>query len=170
MNSRERILTKLKEARVSNNKLPDIVESTIPDDLRQQLTSVLQSIGGAVVDISIQDIPAYLHEKFKPAGRWISMVKALDIPDISQTGNPHDLENVQLSVFSGDFAVAENGAIWITSDRMGDRALPFICEHIAVVVQSVDIVPTMRHAYERIGNSSHDFGTFIAGPSKTADI
>ena len=28
----------------------------------------------------------------------------------------------------------------------------------------------MQHAYERIGSSNPNFGTFIAGPSKTADI
>ncbi|MEJ1240088.1 LUD domain-containing protein [Chryseolinea sp. T2] len=171
MNSRDRILSRLKEARVSNNKLPEIVESVLPDDLRQQLTSVLQGIGGTVVTTSsLKDITSYLLEKFKPAGRWISMVKDLDIPGPSLNGNPHELENVQVSIFHGHFAVAENGAVWITSDLMGDRALPFICEHIAVVVGSSDIVPTMRHAYDRIGNSSQDFGTFIAGPSKTADI
>jgi L-lactate dehydrogenase complex protein LldG len=28
----------------------------------------------------------------------------------------------------------------------------------------------MQHAYERIGSLNQNFGTFIAGPSKTADI
>jgi L-lactate dehydrogenase complex protein LldG len=28
----------------------------------------------------------------------------------------------------------------------------------------------MHEAYEQIGNSDYGFGTFIAGPSKTADI
>jgi L-lactate dehydrogenase complex protein LldG len=80
------------------------------------------------------------------------------------------LENVQLAILTGAFAVAENGAVWITSDAMGDRALPFICEHLALIVRRSNIVDTMRQAYERIGASAHDFGTFIAGPSKTADI
>jgi L-lactate dehydrogenase complex protein LldG len=33
-----------------------------------------------------------------------------------------------------------------------------------------DIVPTMHEAYKRIGSSEYGFGSFIAGPSKTADI
>ena len=28
----------------------------------------------------------------------------------------------------------------------------------------------MQQAYQRIGNQEYGFGTFIAGPSKTADI
>jgi L-lactate dehydrogenase complex protein LldG len=31
-------------------------------------------------------------------------------------------------------------------------------------------VNNMQDAYELIGNGSYDFGVFIAGPSKTADI
>jgi L-lactate dehydrogenase complex protein LldG len=68
------------------------------------------------------------------------------------------------------FAVAENGAVWITNDEMRIRALPFICEHLAVVINKKDIVNNMQEAYERIGNNAYDFGVFIAGPSKTADI
>jgi len=37
-------------------------------------------------------------------------------------------------------------------------------------VNKKDIVPTMYQAYERKGNQEYGFGTFIAGPSKTADI
>ncbi|MGC3946808.1 MAG: LUD domain-containing protein [Chryseolinea sp.] len=171
MNSRERILSKLKAALVTNDTLPDVVASTIPDDLHQQLSIVLQGIGGTVINVgSMTEITGHLKEKFESAGRWLSMVKELDISAIPTGGDPHKLEDVQLAIFSGEFAVAENGAVWITSESMGDRALPFICEHIALIIQRSNIVPTMRHAYDRIGTSSQDFGTFIAGPSKTADI
>ncbi|MGC3946731.1 MAG: hypothetical protein QM762_19795 [Chryseolinea sp.] len=47
---------------------------------------------------------------------------------------------MQLAIFSGEFAVAENGAVWITSESMGDRALPFICEHIALIIQRSNIM------------------------------
>ena len=65
---------------------------------------------------------------------------------------------------------AENGAVWITEELMGHRALPFITQHLAIVINANDIVPTMHQAYKRIGDARQGFGTFIAGPSKTADI
>jgi L-lactate dehydrogenase complex protein LldG len=58
----------------------------------------------------------------------------------------------------------------VTEDVIGQRVLPFICQHLAVVVDAKNIVPTMHEAYQRIGDSLYGFGTFIAGPSKTADI
>ena len=53
---------------------------------------------------------------------------------------------------------------------MIERALPFIAENLALVIHKKDIVPHMHAAYERIAEANYGFGTFIAGPSKTADI
>jgi len=77
---------------------------------------------------------------------------------------------VELAVLKGHFGVAENGAIWITEDLMGHRALPFISQHLAIVIKRDSIVPTMHEAYQHIADAGYGFGTFIAGPSKTADI
>jgi len=53
---------------------------------------------------------------------------------------------------------------------MGQRALPFITQHLAVIVNARNIVATMHDAYSSIGITNQGFGAFIAGPSKTADI
>ena len=67
-------------------------------------------------------------------------------------------------------AVAENGAVWLTEQEYGVRALPFICQHLVVVLQKQNIVHNMHEAYKMIRNEHYGFGVFIAGPSKTADI
>jgi L-lactate dehydrogenase complex protein LldG len=172
MDSRERIVGRLKAARVKNDRLPEAVITPPEKDALQKLTAVLQGIGGTVVMIARQEeIAEHLLTKFLPAGRWINLVSEVVIPKASAADNdPHMMENVQLAILGGTFAVAENGAVWLTSEAMGDRALPFICEHLALVVRQSNVVDTMRDAYARIGSSSYDFGTFIAGPSKTADI
>jgi len=84
--------------------------------------------------------------------------------------DPHGLENVELAILEAHFGVAENGACWITEDRMIERALPFIAQNLALVIHKKDIVLHMHEAYQRIADAGYGFGTFIAGPSKTADI
>ncbi|PGH40524.1 MAG: hypothetical protein CRN43_02460 [Candidatus Nephrothrix sp. EaCA] len=81
-----------------------------------------------------------------------------------------DYASIDLAVLKGEFAVAENGAVWMTEKNMPDRSLPFICERLVLVIDGAEIVPTLRQAYEKIKNTEYQFGTFIAGPSKTADI
>ena len=66
--------------------------------------------------------------------------------------------------------VAENGTVWLTEAALGQRIIPFICQHLAVLVEASTIVPTMHEAYSVIGKGDYGFGVFIGGPSKTADI
>ena len=51
-----------------------------------------------------------------------------------------------------------------------ERVLPFITQHLVLIVNKADILPTLHEAYETIGQQQYGYGTFIAGPSKTADI
>jgi L-lactate dehydrogenase complex protein LldG len=58
----------------------------------------------------------------------------------------------------------------LEDQEMGLRALPFITEHLVIVLDAANLVANMHQAYERIGLQESGFGLFIAGPSKTADI
>src|SRR6478609_2418506 len=66
--------------------------------------------------------------------------------------------------------VDENGSVWVTEDIIVERAIPFICENLVVLVDRNNFLPTMHHAYDYIADKDYGFSTFIAGPSKTADI
>ena len=136
--------------------------------------TVLTAIGGKVFNVSgFDEIKALIPQHFNTANRVVSTLAELsDMAEINtgQAMAPHTLEDIELAVIKAHFAVAENGAVWVTEDIMGQRVLPFICQHLAVVVNAADIVPTMHEAYQRIGEGLYGFGTFIAGPSKTADI
>jgi L-lactate dehydrogenase complex protein LldG len=48
--------------------------------------------------------------------------------------------------------------------------MPFLCEHLKVVINASSIVADLHDAYKRINLTGIGFGSFIAGPSKTADI
>ena len=82
----------------------------------------------------------------------------------------HSLEDVDLAIIPAHFGVAENGAMWVSDSLIKYRVLPFITQQLAVVVNKKDIVYNMHQAYERIAGTNYEFGVFIAGPSKTADI
>ena len=70
----------------------------------------------------------------------------------------------------GSAGVAENGSVWIYESQMINRLLPFICQHLILIIEKRNIVATMHHAYQQINTAMEGFGVFIAGPSKTADI
>ena len=134
---------------------------------------MLQSIGGEAVEVvDYQAIETFIRQHYKPNCRITTTLP--DLANVAETdwqnSDPHDLENVELFIMRAHFGVAENGAVWVTEDLMGQRVAPFICQNLAVVLDAKNIVPTMHEAYERIGTVDYGFGVFIAGPSKTADI
>lgn len=174
MSSREKILVSVKERQSEATQLPDIdhfhgnIETTL-DTFR----SALVSIGGEVhVVKSLQEAQAIIELKISPGSRVVTTIDSFSsfAEEITEQINPQRLENVYLAIIKSALAVAENGAVWITSRDVKVRVLPFICEHLAVIISKDKIVPTLHEAYTLLEISDHDFGTFIAGPSKTADI
>ena len=91
------------------------------------------------------------------------------------TFNPDDLEDpaelngTDLAVIDGKIGVAENGAVWIEQD-VKQRAIYFIAEKLVILLDKNKIVNNMHEAYKLIDTGEYGFGTFISGPSKTADI
>jgi L-lactate dehydrogenase complex protein LldG len=152
----------------------------------ERFTRILEAIGGKVNVIAHPgEMIPWIEEHTARGQRVLSGLPELS--DVTETipvgSDPHGLENVGLAILRGHFGVAENGAIWITEEQMGIRALPFITEHLALVISAKDLVDHMHAAYERINGGTavgasdsqlsptvSGFGTFIAGPSKTADI
>ena len=79
------------------------------------------------------------------------------------------LNSIDVAIIHGKLGVVENGAVWV--ENVKHRAIPFIAEHLILILGKNDIVPTMHEAYEILTKSEMpEFGVFISGPSKTADI
>lgn len=87
-----------------------------------------------------------------------------------QQASPADLNGVDVAVIPAQLGVAENGAVWVTEADCVHRVLPFIAQHLVLVLPEDRIVRNMHEAYAQIKIDDTGFGVFIAGPSKTADI
>lgn len=120
----------------------------------------------------MEEVKQLIKENFDTTKRIITTLPELadDIELLSPTVDPHSYQDVELAVIKAHLAVAENGAVWLTEQIMGQRIIPYICQHLAVVVDESTIVPTLHEAYGQIGEGQYGFGGFIGGPSKTADI
>lgn len=174
--SRDQILAALKQNQPELVALPEIpsFERDETLDLVQKFKVMAEGIGSTVYLVAdITEVQAILNAEFPEAKRVLSTVEELvceTIPAFVLNADPHTYEDVDVAIFRPRLAVAENSALWITEDRMGVRVLPFITQHIVMLVDRNVLVPDMHAAYEKIGNADYGFSTFIAGPSKTADI
>ena len=102
----------------------------------------------------------------------VSSVPALAISTLTLGAEPsrEQLDRIELAVIPGRFGVAENGAVWVDEADLPHRAVPFVAQHLAIVLPKGEIVADMHAAYRRLPLAMPGYGVFISGPSKTADI
>jgi len=177
MSSRGKILSAVRANQPELTALPDVELLKAyrnKENLLLQYTTVATNIGAKVYEVrNMDEVKTIIQNNFGADKRIVSTIAELsDIADTKEylSDLPVQLADVELAILKSNLAVAENGAIWITEEQMGQRVLPFINQHLAVIVNAKNIVATMHDAYSSIGITTQGFGAFIAGPSKTADI
>jgi len=174
MTSREKILATVLQNQPQLTLLPDIsIFKVHNQDIVQKYIDTFIGIGGKIFSVeSIDTVKILIPENFDITKRIVTTLPELtDVAElVSPTVDPHSFQDVELAIINAHFSVAENGAVWLTEPVMGHRILPYICQHLAVIVSATSIVSTMHDAYARIGENEYGFGAFIGGPSKTADI
>jgi L-lactate dehydrogenase complex protein LldG len=175
--SRTRILAALRAAAPPAVSLPALPTAGQRfDDPAAQFAQVLQRVGGRserlpsmdAVKAAVAVLPFVLQ-----ASKVASLVPEAHPGNVALEAidDPHALADVDVALLRGEFAVAENGAVWVAAAGLGRRqALPFITQHLVLVVEPLEVLHTMHEAYARLRFDEPGFGLFISGPSKTADI
>jgi L-lactate dehydrogenase complex protein LldG len=174
--SRETILQSIRQHLPESSPLPELDGPwiTYPDPIAQ-FTSVLEMIGGTAIRVpnhdailaELQQLPHFAGSRKTLCG--FAGLCPSDV-DLAQITDPHQLEDVDFAILPGQFGVAENAAIWVTNETIPHRVIYFLCQHLALVIPAGEIVHNMYEAYQRVRFDGPQFGTFLAGPSKTADI
>ncbi|QDU73392.1 Lactate utilization protein C [Bremerella volcania] len=181
MSSKDQILKSVRNQLVPSADLPSLDQDWIQyDDAVAHFGEVLQAVGGTAIAVEgidglteeLAKIPAYTDAK-----KTVSCVEGLvGTVDLDRVEDPHELEDVDYAVLPGEFAVAENAAVWVTDAKIRHRVILFIPQHISLVIHCAGgkveeaVVHNMAEAYQRLVWSRNEFGCFISGPSKTADI
>ncbi len=150
------------------------VENPEPqEDLCVVFENTLKTIGGTVKRISSPEpIRQQLAEARRSEGYIVNMISEIGEinGEINSGCNALVLEPVHTAFLSARLGVAENGAVWLDDTDMHNRLLPFICQHLVILLRQHTIVGTLHNAYRKIQTDRYGFGLFLAGPSKTADI
>lgn len=191
MTSREKILTNIRNNKPTEQvALPTNINfESNTTDFVTLFANVLKSIGGEAIDIidfdfaECRPIEKDIVQSFPDMSLGGTPLFVNSVPYLSIKGslaqqknshevrNAHDLALVDLAILEGKIGVAENGAIWLDEGCFGGhRVLPFITQHLVIVLKKENIVANMHQAYTRVELSNIGFGLFLAGPSKTADI
>ncbi len=175
--SRRAIMDRLQGQTVNAPDLPNVDTNLVTtfEDPLAHFCQMVEAVGGQPHRVERPEEATKILEAipvFSQATRVASLVPDITPGnvDVSMIDDPHALATLDWTIVQGQFAVAENGAIWIDGDTLPQRVMLFIAQYLAIVVSGSQVVSNMHQAYERVGKPPHPFGIFVAGPSKTADI
>ena len=174
MSSKEDILKKYRaniREQFDMPDLSDIAAITYSNPLLQFI-NMTRSVGGTAIEVEKgRDVNELIRELYPDAKEIASNLPEITIatrnPD--DVGRARDLNGTDVGVIRGEFGVAENACVWIPQ-TMKEKAVMFISENLVILLDKKQIVHNMHEAYKRISFNNYGYGTFISGPSKTADI
>ncbi len=176
MSSKEDILKKYRANVIERFDMPDLsdIQAITYSNPVVQFVQMTVNVGGKVIEVEKgQDINQLIKEIYPDAKEIASNLPEITIatrnPD--DVGRARDLNGTDVGIIRGQFGVAENACIWIPQ-TMKEKAVCFISENLVILLPKSQIVNNMHEAYKRIKfDETYDgYGTFISGPSKTADI
>lgn len=178
MSSREEILAALRQNTRETYDKPDLSQLnpiTYADPVAEFMQKTTTTAGARLIEMKDGDELYNIVREAYPEAKVI----ASNLPGVQAQLNPdtatvEELEMADVGVIRGEIGVAENACIWIPQ-TMKERAVCFASEQLVIVIRRDAIVNNMHEAYARIAASQeyfkeYKFGTFISGPSKTADI
>lgn len=191
MTSKDTILNKLRSNVRETYDMPDLSfqKLTFTDPVAEFIKQTTTTAGAKLIEVAEgADLCAAIKQAY-PEAKVIST----HLPAITQEGlsnaygrpvelrNPdtvvaaQDLDGTDVGIVEGGVACAENACVWIPQ-TMKERAVCFISEYLIIIVSKKNIVSNMHQAYAWLDSiqgkaeGNIPYGTFISGPSKTADI
>lgn len=171
---KEELLEKLRRNTSEQYDMPTTdIHSISYEDTVAQFIEMSKAVGSNVIVAQQGDSLPNLVRQAYPEAKVIAS-NLTELGDIA-TLNPDTVNDAQalngtdVGVVAGEIGVAENGCVWIPQP-MKEKAVCFISEYLVIVLPKSGIVNNMHEAYDRITMPATGLGTFISGPSKTADI
>lgn len=191
MTSKDTILNKLRGNVRETYDMPDLSfeKLTFADPVAEYVKQTTTTAGARLIEAKEGDNLCDLIRQAYPDAKVVSTnVSGITAEGLSnvygrqvELRNPdtveaaQDLDGTDVGVLQGGVACAENACVWIPQ-TMKERAVCFISEYLVILVSRSNIVSNMHQAYKWLediqGSAQGDvpYGTFISGPSKTADI
>ena len=173
MSTKDEILSRIRENTGRRYEMPDLTLDAITyEDRVSTFADNLKAAGGeAVVLQPGEDVNAVIRRAFPKVRRVASNIAGITCATFNpdDLDDPRELNGTDLSVVRASFGVAENGAVWLPLN-VRFKAVYFISDALVILLDRRELVNNMNEAYRRTAATEYSYGTFMAGPSKTADI
>ena len=173
MSSKEDILARIRQNTRTRYEMPDLkLDAITYEDKIHTFIEQLKAGGGEAHLLQPGEKVDEVIRSYYPDAKRI----ASNLPEIGcaifnpdELSDPRELDGTDLAIVKGSFGVAENAAVWLPKQTR-HKAVFFISNALVILLDKEEIVHNMNEAYRRLADADYDYGVFMSGPSKTADI
>ena len=173
MGSKDEIFARIKAHGIDRVERPEMtVTPLVYSDPLVQFEKILKAVGANYVLLDKgQDVNEVIRKAYPDAKSIASNLPEITCATVNpdMLDDPRELNGTDVGVVRGEFGVLENGMVWIKRQTRY-KALLFIAEALVVILDRTRLVNNMHEAYTQPDFDDYEYGSFIAGPSKTADI
>jgi L-lactate dehydrogenase complex protein LldG len=170
--NKESILNRIRQNKPNPVILKEISFGNLPTNALQLMATLKSIKTEAVLILNLNAVYEEIQELQQKGNVVLSVLDNLNVSEqeLLSKKSAADLANLDYAFINGQYAITENGAIWVSDKNLYNRLIPFICKHLVIVIEEAQILADMHQAYAAINIREVGYGVFIAGPSKTADI
>ena len=173
MSSKDDILARIRQNTGTRYEMPKIeLDATTYMDKIKSFSEVIKQTGGKAIELKDgEDVNDVIRREFPDAKRIASNLEEITCA----TFNPDTLEDARelngtdVAVVKGEYGVVENAAVWLPK-QIRHKGLYFISNAMVILLDKTQLVNNMHEAYARNEKNDYNYGVFMSGPSKTADI
>ncbi len=182
MNDRDAILARIRACVARTTPHPGAYPGTAFPASVAAFAEALRGAGGEATDPAPREalLPAVLARarSFAPLGRIVAVPAAAEIlgPGAYETAAadapPHSFADVEVAVAAGYVGVAESGAVAVLGRDAPHRSLLVLAERLFLVLYAGRLLGDLHAGMRALPAGALDshHATWIAGPSKSADI
>jgi len=173
--TRESFLQRVRAAVPAATELPPVYTGPSGTGSFDRFVASIEAVGGTVQQVKARSALLDAIGAIDPHAR------RLVHPSLRPSGpDQPPNESPEVVVLPGVVGVAEDGSVLVdaldtlTPPHHRSRALPFLAEHMVIVLHAGDIVADLHaaltHPAAAAALSEAGFAVWVSGPSKTADI
>lgn len=173
MTSKEAIYQSIRQHAHTPYEMPEMFFQPLTfTDKIDRFKAAIKTTAGEILEAENgEDVNNLIRQHYPDAKRIASNLPEITCATFNpdDVADPRDLNGTDVCIVKGEFGVIENGAIWLKK-TVRHKAVYFISEALVILLDKNKLLDNMHEAYNVPDFDDYDFGTFISGPSKTADI
>lgn len=171
--SRESILSKIKNAKPEAMPLPEIPVFNIPGNPLQNFICHLKGFDGDhQLFQSREDAIDWLSKRLEKVDRKVFSAAEGIKGNVSleDFAAPAEMNVIDICVAEAIMAVGETGSLLVDTRTLGSPAAALFSTDLYLLIDRKRLVAGIQEAYSRFDLSESRYSAFFSGPSATADI